>query len=218
MTRRLPTHSAPLWYTATTSAVVFCLLLLPGGVGAFSVHAPSASLQYRLVDHVDQLQQQRSRPAGDGSTGSSSDPSATSVAVEVVPPPHLFRIPAPGGAVCLVVDEKGAYHAVRDAFPPLGLPVSETGVVDTQVGPIGHINTHNSSCTNVTPLLLRGRDRQHLIVCVSYHKAHGEYYLTKRATLVLLCNGNGWQINSYVILPVHLATGTSLAYTAQGKE
>lgn len=50
-----------------------------------------------------------------------------------MPPPHLFRLPAPGGDVCLVVDEMGAYHVVRDRFPPLGLPLSETAVVDSQV-------------------------------------------------------------------------------------
>lgn len=140
MTRPLRQHSAPLWHISTIpAAIALWLLLLPRGADAFSVPARSNSLQYRLVDHVDQLQQQgRSRPAGDdGSTGSrSNDPTSTSAAVGVevvVPPPHLFRIPAPGGDVCLVVDEKGDYHAVRDAFPPLGLPVSETGVVDTQV-------------------------------------------------------------------------------------
>lgn len=132
-------HSAPTWNITTIPATALCLLLFPLGTGAFSVPAPYNSLQYRLVDHVDQLQQlQRSRTAShDSSVGSSSnsDPTTTPAAVKVVvPPPHLFRIPAPGGDVCLVVDEKGAYHAVRDAFPPLGLPVSSTGVVDTQVG------------------------------------------------------------------------------------
>ncbi|CAN0453676.1 unnamed protein product, partial [Hapterophycus canaliculatus] len=51
-----------------------------------------------------------------------------------VPPPHLFCLDAPGGDICLIVDENGAYHAVRDKFPPLGVPVSQTGVVDSQVG------------------------------------------------------------------------------------
>lgn len=79
----------------------------------FSVHPPSF-VEHRLIDHVDQLQQ--------------LDESGT-----CVPPPHLFRLPAPGGDVCLVVDEMGAYHVVRDSFPPLGLPLSETAVVDSQV-------------------------------------------------------------------------------------
>lgn len=64
--------------------------------------------EYRLVDHVDQLQQP-------------------------IRPPHLFSLPAPGGDICLVVDENGLYHAVRDRFPPLGKPVSESGIVDTEV-------------------------------------------------------------------------------------
>ena len=129
MTRPLRIHSAPSWHIATIPATALCLLCSPGGVGAFSVPVPSNPLIYRLVDHVDQLQQvQEGRPAGHGSTGSSGSSSEI-----CVPPPHLFRIPAPGGDVCLIVDEKGAFHAVRDAFPPLGLPVSSTGVVDTQV-------------------------------------------------------------------------------------
>lgn len=142
MTRPLRKHPAPSWHITTIPAIAMCLLLLPGGADAFSVPVPSNSLLYRLVDHVDQLQQQQQgpRPAGHGSTGDSSSGS------EVVPPPHLFRIPAPGGDVCLVVDEKGAYHAVRDAFPPLGLPVSSTGVVDTQVP----CNTNIDLCTRGT--------------------------------------------------------------------
>lgn len=82
----------------------------------------SCTLEHRLVDHVDQLQQQQQQEL-DGATTTTA----------VVPPPHLFRLPAPGGDICLVVDENGGYHAVRDAFPPLGLPVTASGVVDTQV-------------------------------------------------------------------------------------
>lgn len=73
---------------------------------------------FRLVDHVDQLKQVRQ--------GNDGVPF-------LLPPPHLFTLPAPGGNICLVIDEKGCYHAVRDAFPPLGLPVSESGIVDTEV-------------------------------------------------------------------------------------
>lgn len=115
--------------------------------------------EHRLVDHVDQLQQRRpqrrhhqqqlqfERSSGNAALqGPADSPSiettATTSAMPTtpadivfveIPPPHLFRVPAPGGDICLIVDEKGGYHAVRDAFPPLGLPVSETGVVDSEV-------------------------------------------------------------------------------------
>lgn len=105
------------------------LLLLCGSARAFSVPSATAGnailFQHRLVEHTDQLQQRRqNRDHDHGDSDSDS---------ELVPPPHLFCIPAPGGDVCLVVDENGAYHAVRDACPPLGLPLSQTAVVDSQV-------------------------------------------------------------------------------------
>ncbi|CAM9478255.1 unnamed protein product [Choristocarpus tenellus] len=56
-----------------------------------------------------------------------------------VPPPHMFSVPVLGKKICVIVDERGQYHAVRDAFPPLGIPVSETGVVDTEVGVVEDI-------------------------------------------------------------------------------
>lgn len=151
MTRSLRVHSASSWHITTIPATALCLLLLPGGVCAFSVPVPRNSLLYRLVDHVDQLQQvqQGSRPAGHGSTGSSGSISSSSEVL--VPPPHLFRIPAPGGDVCLIVDEKGAYHAVRDAFPPFGLPVSSTGVVDTQVCTVRRNTKHQRCCIPLIP-------------------------------------------------------------------
>lgn len=65
---------------------------------------------FKLVDHIDQLDQ-RQLPRG----------------------PHLFSIPAPGGNICLVIDERGAYHALRDSCPPMGTPISDSGVVDTEV-------------------------------------------------------------------------------------
>lgn len=83
--------------------------------------------EHHLVDHVDQLNQQP------------------------VCPPHLFSLPASGGNICLVVDEKGRYYAVRDSFPPLGLPVSESGIVDTQVMTcrLFHLRTQTSLCRAV---------------------------------------------------------------------
>lgn len=113
--------------TTRASSSTLRLLLLLLGVAAFSVPTPSSFFEYRLVDHVDRLQQRRQTEPG------GSDPAPPATAIELVPPPHLFRLTAPGGDVCLIVDENGAYHAVRDTFPPLGFPVSETGVVDTQV-------------------------------------------------------------------------------------
>ena len=112
-----------------TLSVCFVLLLRPGSACAFSL--PSATtggantFQHRLVEHTDQLQQRRQHREQDDHPA-------------LVPPPHLFCIPAPGGNICLVVDEKGAYHAVRDACPPLGVPLSQIGVVDTQVGRSHH--------------------------------------------------------------------------------
>lgn len=103
---------------------LLCFSLLPNYDNAFSFppliiltsnnnHRRCSTLrshhhEYRLVDHVDQLQQP-------------------------IRPPHLFSLPAPGGDICLVVDENGCYHAVRESFPPLGMPVSESGIVDTEV-------------------------------------------------------------------------------------
>lgn len=101
-------------------AAIICSL--PGHATGFaaapsagSLRRPCRTFEFRLVDHVDQLEQRRE----DGST---------------LQPPHLFQIPAPGGTVCLIVDERGSLHAVRDSCPPLGLPISESGIVDTQVG------------------------------------------------------------------------------------
>ncbi|CAM9318424.1 unnamed protein product [Discosporangium mesarthrocarpum] len=51
-----------------------------------------------------------------------------------IPPPHVFTIPVLGRKICVLVDEKGGHHAVEDAFPPIGIPVSEVGVIDTEVG------------------------------------------------------------------------------------
>lgn len=113
----------------------FVLLLWFGSACAFSLSSAtpgSASFfQHRLVEHTDQLQQRRRRHHDD--EHDDDDRPA------FVPPPHLFCIPAPGGDICLVVDEKGAYHAVRDACPPLGVPLSQTAVVDTQVGNIDRL-------------------------------------------------------------------------------
>ena len=109
-------HVTTLTQHASVSCLLMftsCFLCLVETTKAFPVPLPPF-FEHRIVDHVDQLQQ------FDESGGR-------------VLPPHLFRLPAPGGDVCLIVDEKGAYHAVRDVFPPLGLRVSETGVVDTQV-------------------------------------------------------------------------------------
>jgi hypothetical protein len=49
------------------------------------------------------------------------------------PPPLVYRLPVLCGAVCLVVDERGDCHAMLDSCPPLGAPISATGVVDTEV-------------------------------------------------------------------------------------
>lgn len=141
--------------------------LLLWSAGAFSAPVLPADdggnfFQHRIVDHVDQLQQWRRRPPYEyvDSSQERGDPTpAAAAAVMVVPPPHLFRLPAPGGGVCLIVDENGAYHAVRDAFPPLGLPVSETGVVDSQVRYIsynGSTRYSYSSTYNAGLLILVG--------------------------------------------------------------
>ncbi|KAG5190329.1 hypothetical protein JKP88DRAFT_261961 [Tribonema minus] len=52
------------------------------------------------------------------------------------PPPLVFSIPVLCGTVCLVVDENGKSHAMRDSCPPLGSPISATGVVDSEIGVI----------------------------------------------------------------------------------
>ncbi|CAM9442684.1 unnamed protein product [Pylaiella littoralis] len=131
-------------------AVSYCFLLLLWSRRGLAFSLPTATaaaargknnsnnnndgpdfFQHVLVEHTDQLQQRRYHEHHDdgGSAGDQPTP--------LVPPPHLFCIPAPGGDICLVVDEQGGYHAVRDVCPPLGVPVSQTGVVDSQVGAIG---------------------------------------------------------------------------------
>lgn len=119
----------------------FILLLRFGSACAFSLSptTPGSAkwFQHRLVEHTDQLQQRRRQPQQKEHDGRPA----------FAPPPHLFCIPAPGGDICLVVDEKGAYHAVRDACPPLGVPLSQTAVVDTQVG---HLVASDTSTAVVT--------------------------------------------------------------------
>lgn len=134
------TAAAILSPTKISAASSCCLFLLWFGRGcAFSLPARGKNnndegfFQHVLVQHTDQLQQQqRQRLYHDHEHGGGGDDDGGPSAL--VPPPHLFCIPAPGGDVCLVVDEKGDYHAVRDACPPLGVPVSQTAVVDSQVG------------------------------------------------------------------------------------
>ncbi|CAM9274421.1 unnamed protein product [Scytosiphon promiscuus] len=121
-------HASADFAPTLTYASLSCSIILLWSTSACGFSLPSAgpaaveSFRHRLVGHVDQLQQRRDHDR---------DPSTP------VPPPHLFCLAAPGGDVCLIVDEKGAYHAVRDKFPPLGVPVSQTGVVDSQVDAIG---------------------------------------------------------------------------------
>lgn len=86
--------------------VPFHLSVMPAGPAAND----EGIFDFKLVDHIDQLDQRHSLRG-----------------------PRLFSIPAPGGNVCLVIDERGAYHALRDSCPPMGLPISDSGVVDTEV-------------------------------------------------------------------------------------
>ncbi|CAB1104398.1 unnamed protein product [Ectocarpus sp. CCAP 1310/34] len=132
--RAAPTTDSPTFHPGASSLCFVILLLWVGGACAFSAAAAAGPagpttefFQYTLVESTDQLEQQQQRqPHHHGNEW-----------FEPVPPPHLFRIPAPGGDVCLVVDENKSYYAMRDCFPPFGVPVSQTGVVDSQVDAIG---------------------------------------------------------------------------------
>ncbi|CAN0051228.1 unnamed protein product [Ectocarpus sp. 6 AP-2014] len=128
----IPTVDSPTFHPGASFLCLAVLLLWIGGANAYSAAAaagPAAAttkfFQHTLVESAEQLdKQQQPRHHGNECSGP-------------VPPPHLFRIPAPGGDVCLVVDEKKNYFAMRDCFPPFGVPVSQTGVVDSQVDAIG---------------------------------------------------------------------------------
>ncbi|CAM9599692.1 unnamed protein product [Ectocarpus sp. 8 AP-2014] len=131
--RATPTTDSPTFHPGASLLCLAVLLLWIGGACAFSVAAAAGPagattefFEHTLVESTDQLEQQQQQPYHHGSECSGP-----------VPPPHLFRIPAPGGDVCLVVDEKKSYYAMRDCFPPFGVPVSQTGVVDSQVDAIG---------------------------------------------------------------------------------
>lgn len=121
-----PTVDSPTFHPGA-SLLRLVVLLWIGGACAFSAAparpagATTEFFQHTLVESTDQLEQQQ-QPRNHGNECSGP-----------VPPPHLFRIAAPGGDICLVVDEKKSYFAMRDRFPPFGLPVSQTGVVDSQV-------------------------------------------------------------------------------------
>ncbi|CAM9721007.1 unnamed protein product [Ectocarpus sp. 4 AP-2014] len=130
-----PTTDSPTFYPGASLICLVVLLLWIGGACAFSAAAAAGPagattefFQHTLVESTDQLEQQQQEQQPHQRGNECSDP---------VPPPHLFRIPAPGGDVCLVVDEKKSYYAMRDCFPPFGVPVSQTGVVDSQVDAIG---------------------------------------------------------------------------------
>lgn len=101
-------------------------------VGAYSLSQAESGVhrKFTLVAHTSQLEQS-------------------------MRPPHLFALPAPGGPICLVVDENQHYHAIRDSCPPLGMPISEWGVVDTQVNVIEDMLFGNRF--NLADGSLRGR-------------------------------------------------------------
>ncbi|CAN0102516.1 unnamed protein product [Ectocarpus sp. 12 AP-2014] len=174
--RATPTTDSPTFHPGASLLCLVVLLLRIGGACAFSAAAAAGPadattefFQHTLVESTNQLQQQHHH------SDECSGP---------VPPPHLFRIPAPGGDVCLVVDEKRSYYAMRDCFPPFGVPVSQTGVVDSQVDAVGdslfgtRFNLKDGTvrgpwcpggCT-AGPLLLRlARHRRHRLfnLCIS---------------------------------------------------
>lgn len=98
----------------TFFAIVQCTVAFAFTTIITNHHDLDRALDFRLVDHVDQLKQRRR----DGAP---------------LYPPHLFSLPSPGGDICLIVDENENYHAIRDSFPPLRLRISESGIVDSQV-------------------------------------------------------------------------------------
>lgn len=49
------------------------------------------------------------------------------------PPPWVLSVPVLCGNMCLIADENFNYYACKDSCPPLGAPISATGVVDSEV-------------------------------------------------------------------------------------